>query len=82
MRLRDKMGEWSILGAGLCIIAVILFMTSTESLVPPSGAPSQGSQPTASRIAQQAPTAGAIPAAAGSTGQALCDPTIIASDNV
>jgi nitrite reductase (NO-forming) len=62
MRLREKIGEWSILGAGLCIIAVLLFMTSTESPAPPSGERSRESQATASPTARPAPAAAAIQA--------------------
>jgi nitrite reductase (NO-forming) len=60
-QLREKIGEWSILGTGLCIIAVLLFLTSTESAVPPSGQLTHESQAAAPRIAQQAPTPAAIP---------------------
>ncbi len=52
MRLR-KVGEWSILGAGLCIVAVLLFMTSTESSTRFSAERNQEPQATASRTAGQ-----------------------------
>ncbi len=62
MRLREIIRKWPILGTGLCIVAVLLFMTSTESSVPSSGE-RNAEQAAAASIAQQAQDASAIPAA-------------------
>ncbi len=49
VRLREKIGEWSILGTGLCIVVVLLFMTTVESSAPLPRQQSAGAQRTALR---------------------------------
>jgi cytochrome c2 len=48
-RLRKKIGEWSILGTGLRIVAVLLLITTIESSAPLSGERSHEVQATASQ---------------------------------
>jgi nitrite reductase (NO-forming) len=78
VRLRGKMREWSILGTGLGIITVLLFMTSTESFAPPSsGLPHEHH---VERLAASAPSSSATtdqasPAPAVTTATSDGDPT-------
>jgi nitrite reductase (NO-forming) len=62
MRLREKIGEWSIAGAGLCVIAVLLFISSMQSSTPPAEPRSQELPAAASQVAQPAPAAPAVEA--------------------